>query len=118
MIFRALDADGDWVFGAGQQSYLTGSNAIALNIETALYCFQNDCFWNMAFGIDWWNLLGKRGTQPQIILQCREVIQNCYGVAQLESVSANLDAQRHLDVTYDIDTIYSTKIANSVSPTT
>lgn len=117
MIFRALDANGDWQYGQGIQSFLTAENAIALNIQTALYCFLNDAFWAMDFGVDWWNLLGAKGANAQqnIILQTRAIIANCYGVVKINSVFASLDsATRKLRLSYNIDTNYSQSQSGSV----
>lgn len=36
MIFRALNSQGDWLWGQGVGGYATGNDAIGLNIETRI----------------------------------------------------------------------------------
>ena len=64
MIIRAIDQAGDWTLGAGKQSYKSGSDAIAQDIQTKLLSWLNDTFWAMDFGIDWRNLLEEQARKP------------------------------------------------------
>lgn len=115
MILRQIDADGDWTFGNGRQSFLTGELAIDQDIQTALMCYLNDTFWNTAFGIDWGNLIGGKD-QAGIVLQCRQMISTRSGVVKINSVDSSLNrTTRRLDVSYGIDTIYSRSLTGVVS---
>jgi len=114
MIFRAVDSNGDWTFGQGLSNYLTNEQAINANIATAIKSFYNDAFWNTTFGIDWINLLGTKNTQATIQLQTTNLLANAYGVVKVNSVSTNLTG-RFLTLTYNINTIYSTAVINSVN---
>lgn len=115
MKFRALTSQGDWQLGTGVQSYFTDEDAIAADIGTALKVFLGECFFALNAGVDWWNLIGSKDEQG-IILQCRTVISQREGVARINSVTASLErGQRRLTVSYDVDTIYSQRIVNSVS---
>ncbi len=119
MTIRNLTGDGDWTFGQGRQNYLTGQDAIALNIATRLRSFLNDTFWAMDFGIDWWNLLGQRNpaAQANVILQVRECLARSYGVARVISVTASLPpGGRRLSVTASVDTIFSQGATVTVEP--
>lgn len=119
MTIRNLDQNDDWTFGAGRQNYLRDELAIELNIKTRLKSFLNDCFWAMDFGIDWWNLLGTNNpmAESNIILQCRKVIADSYGVVNIDTVTATTDrATRKLTVTFTIATIYSRTLTASVQP--
>lgn len=109
MKIRALDTSGDWVFGQGKGSYLTGLDAIIQDIDTALHIFLGECFWAMNFGVDWFNLIGAKAPQAQqnIILQCREVISTREGVTRINSVNVTFENfRRSLSITYDISTVY------------
>lgn len=109
MKIRALDADGDWVFGQGRGSYLVGIEAIVQDIETALHVFLGEAFWDMAFGVDWFNLIGAKANvaQQNIILQCREIIATREGVTKINRVEVTFtDFRRTLSIQYDISTIY------------
>ena len=109
-MIRAIDSDGDWVFGQGLGSYLTGQAAIVQDIQTALQFFQNDCFWNETFGVDWWNLLGQFGkaVENTIILQVRNVISNIAGVVSINSVTAVWNTStRSLLIQWNVNTVFS-----------
>ncbi len=60
MIVRAIDSDGDWTFGKGKNNYRRGRDAQAQTVQSTVRCFLADCFWDLAKGIDWWNLLGSK----------------------------------------------------------
>jgi hypothetical protein len=109
-------SNGDWLFGQGLSNYTTLNNAIALNIQTALNTFLNDAFWYTNFGIDWINLLGNKNTESAILAQTRNIIANCYGVININSVAYSLDnATRRLTLTYNISTIYTTSVSSATT---
>lgn len=112
MIFRALDSKGDWQFGAGLQSYFVDGDAINADIATALRVFLGECWFALNAGVDWWNLIGSKDEQG-IILQCRTVIAGRYGVVRINSVTASL-INRKLHLTYNVDTIFSQNVVNTV----
>lgn len=114
MIFRGLDANADWQFGQGINSYTTGNAAIALNIKTALRTFYGDAFWNGQFGIDWIHLLGTPGTQNAILAQTRAIIAQCKGVTGITSVNTSFNAiKRTLTLNYTVSTVYSVNVPGS-----
>lgn len=120
MRIRALDATGDWQDGFGLNSYNYALAAIEENIQTSLMSFLNDCFWQLNFGIDWWNLLGAKNpaAQANILLQVRQMIANCFGVTKINSVNATFDSRsRELSIQYNVSTIYSSTVSGSVTPT-
>lgn len=109
MKIRAIDTSGDWVFGQSRNSYRTGLLEIMQDIESALHVYLGECFWRTDFGVDWFNLIGGKAPQVQqnIVLQCRTIIQNCWGVKGITSVSVTFtDYRRTLSVTYNVSTIY------------
>ena len=114
MIIRSLDSTHDWQFGKGKQSYEVKAPAIAENIQTRLLSFVNDCFFDRNAGVDWFRLLGDKGTKDEITLSCRAIILQSFGVVRVNSLSAALDANRHLTLSYNIDTIYTTNLNQSL----
>jgi len=106
MIFRSLDGIGDWNFGFGKQSYAIQDNAIALDVKTRILSFLKDCWFAPSAGIDWLTILGTKSTQQQIQLTVRGTILQSYGVTKVNSINANV-INRHLTITYDINTIFS-----------
>lgn len=116
MSIRANDFQNDWEFGLGRSNYFRGEKAIEQDLRTSLQCWLNDCFWRLNFGVDWANLLGSRGTaaQSNLILQCRQVIVNTFGVTSINSVNASRDAlTRRLSVQYDINDIFTLNFKGS-----
>lgn len=121
MLFRGLDSNGDFQFGQGTESYVFGEAAIGLNIKTRLLSFINNCFFDMAAGIDWFTYLGLPGKQQQTLLSIRANILQAYGVVSINSVTLNLNDQtRTANITFNISTIYSQNYIQSlqVSPQT
>ena len=107
MIIRALDDDGDFVFGKGRQSYLNGQNAVALNIKTRLKMFKYDCFWDMInVWVDWLGLMRQKNTGNQIALSCRSVILKSFGVTRLNQISASV-VNRKLSIKYNCNSTFS-----------
>jgi hypothetical protein len=109
MIFRCLDTNGDWTFGKGVQNYLRENDAIAKNIETKLKQFYSECFFAPTDGIPWFNVLGSKDSTP-LLVALRTLIMNCYGVVRIADATFSIDSNRKLNVTYVIDTIYSTGV--------
>lgn len=120
MSVRAIDGiaaanPGDWTFGQGQQNYLTGEAEINQDIATALKVFLGECFFDVSFGVDWWNLIGGN-REKSIILQCRRVIAARAGVTKITSVFAALDANsRALRISYNVSTVFSLQTVNTVT---
>jgi hypothetical protein len=114
MIIRALDSTNkDWTFGVGKHNYFFDQNAIAQNIETRLLSFYRDCFFDRDAGVDWFRLLGTKTTEQEITLSCRRIILQSYGVVKINSLSVSYTGRR-LFITYDIDTIFTSKYSQSV----
>jgi hypothetical protein len=112
MIIRALDVSHDWTFGKGKQNYRSGQLAIMENIQTRLYEFLNDAFWSMNTGADWPRLLGTPGTKEEIVLTCRAIILQSYGVTAVNSISAVYYGNtRNLIVSYNINTKYTSNVS-------
>ena len=118
MTFRSLDSDRDWTWGNGRQNYLVLEDAINENVRTALWVFRGEIFWNTVFGVNWWNLIGRTNaatTSAEIILQCRTMIVQCYGVAKINKVLPIINSRtRSLSVTYNISTIFSRSVTGAV----
>lgn len=106
-IVRALDSNGDWEFGAGKGSYLSGQPAIAQQIRCNLLLFLNNCFWAMNIGIDWFNLLGAND-EILLKLAISATILNTQGVTGILQLSINISGGRGFSISYSASTVYST----------
>lgn len=114
---RALDSDGDWVFGGGRSSYKKNTNALQQQIRSRLLEITGNCFWNPQAGLDWKTLLGQRNNQTQINLAVSSIILNTNGVQRLVSLNVNLDrSTRRLSLTYTVDSVNS-RVAGAISTT-
>lgn len=123
MNIRAIDANGDWQFGLGIESYLSGEAAIGENIKTRILSFLNNCFFDMGAGIDWFTFFGVPGQAQATLLSIQAVILQSYGVVKINSMILNLNDQTRVAViTFNINTIYSqnytqtTQVVNYAQP--
>lgn len=107
MRVRALDGTHDWLFGKGQNDYLTANAAIVQNIDTRLNSFLGDCFFDLGAGIDWFNLLGGKD-QVTLNLSISAVILNTLNVTGILQLLVDLSATRVFTVQYKVQTTYST----------
>ena len=117
MSVRAIDENGDWIFGIGRNAYLSKNAALAQQIRCRLFSFLNDCFFDLEAGVDWPNLLG--GKDPiSLRLAVASSILNTPGVTGIKQLSTNLDpSTRKLSIVYEAQTVYSTTgLLNLVLP--
>lgn len=66
MRVRALDNNWDFNFGRSRQDYASESLATAYDVKQKILCWFNDCFFDMQSGIDYKNLLGRKGGKQTI----------------------------------------------------
>lgn len=105
MIIRALDSNKDWEFGKGKNNYKKDRDAIAQDINSRLYSFLGDCFFDTSAGIDWFNLLGSKN-QLQLNLAISATITNTAGVTGILQISSNINLNRNFTVIYKVQSIY------------
>ena len=105
MIIRQL-VNGDATFGLGIQNFLTGQNAIAENIQTNLYCFLRDCYFDIQKGVDWIRFFSVPTSSQEVTLSVRSIILLCYGVTSIQSLSVSL-VNRKISITAVINTIFT-----------
>jgi hypothetical protein len=117
-IFRAIDNSGDWLFGAGRQSYLRDNAAIMADVRTALLMFYRDCFFAMDAGVDWWDINGGKlpSAEASAVAQTRAVISKIDGVVRIDRVDTRIDRRtRSLTITYELDTIFTQRVVGSLN---
>lgn len=106
--FRNIDADGDWCFGNGLQDYGDNLISTAQNIKTRLLSFKYDCFFDLTAGIDWFNILARRGRYARDIVEINIrlcILQSLY-VTELIDLVVIENEDRSLNVTYTVNTIF------------
>lgn len=113
MLFRGLTSNSDWQFGQGLESYVSGEQAIGLNIKTRLLSFLGNCFFDNLAGINWFVYFGTPGQQQQILLSTQAVILQSYGVTKVNSVLLNQLSNGTAILTFNINDIYSQNVPYS-----
>lgn len=106
MIIRALDGNHDATFGQGIQNFLSGQNAVAENIETNLYCFLRDCYFDIQKGIDWLRFFSVPTNRQEITLSVKGVILLCFGVTSINSLEVSV-VNRKIFISANINTIFT-----------
>lgn len=115
MIFRQLDANGDWTFGKGIANYAQNELALNLNISTTVKSWKGDCFFALQFGVDWKRFLDT-GQQKNLQAGLQNAIAQCYGVVGVTAASAQFDpVTRKLSSQYKITTIFSPSYVRQIS---
>lgn len=107
MRVRALDVNGDWTFGKGQNDYLTKNPAIAQNIRTRLLSFLGDCFFDLGAGVDWFTFLGSKD-ETALNLAVFSAILNTRDVTGVKQVNSILNrTTRKITIQFQVQTVYS-----------
>lgn len=113
MRVRALDLQGDWTFGKGQNDYKTGQAAAVELIQTRLLSFLGDCFFDSGSGIDWFGYLGGKD-ELSLNLAVSSTILNTPDqngnqiVTGLKQLSIVLNRQtRNISIQYQAITVFS-----------
>lgn len=106
MTTRAIDINGDWVFGHGIADYKTEKEELEQNIKTQLNSWKNDCFFDMDAGVDWYNYLGSFGRENDLRRDIINNIMSVDGVISVASYDAHLTQDRKIVITAEVDTIY------------
>ena len=78
----------EWDFGHGFSSYKSEVAEIAQDIETALYEFKYNCFFDLESGIDWTTRLGKHGQKQLLDDDIQRIITNRYGVLGIDNFNS------------------------------
>ena len=111
MLLRSISNDEDmssrnWVFGRGYSSYKSGQYAVEQDIKSALLEFENDCYFALNSGIDWFTRLGYTGQKELLDDDVMNTILNRTDVLNVENFESNVD-YRNYTATCDVYTIYS-----------
>ncbi len=106
MRFRAIDKDGEPVYGKGKNSFVQGNDALLLNIITRVRSWKGDCFFDRSAGIDYNNLLNQNSLRSLELAVKREILTS-KGVVRITAFSIDLEqGKRAVTIKVVIDTIY------------
>lgn len=108
MIFRSLDANGDWMFGRGLSGFLAGRDAMIADIKTRTKQWKGECFFDLTSGVDWNNYLDI-GTKNLLDSDLMRVWLLTNGVIRIDGYDSTLDTtSRQLTVTAALFTVFGT----------
>ena len=92
MIYRKLDADGDYVLGRGPATVISAVEAVAQAIKTRLFLWQGEWWEDRQEGLPMMQrILGYRNTQQAADILIRERILGTTDVVNLVSFSSSFD---------------------------
>lgn len=114
MTVSALDSNDDWTFGRGRANYKKRSNEVRQNVKTRIKCFVNDWFLDIRDGIPWYDLLGKRGTQDEILREVERRVLTTFGVRTIERLEVGGNANRVLNIILKFTTIYDDTVDENI----
>lgn len=103
MTTRAIDKNGDWVFGKGGKSYKTGIEEIKQNIATKILEWKGDCFFDTEAGIDWLNILGTKNNTDLLRNQLLQVLSTVEEVLEIQELQFNLQ-NRIFNISFSVKT--------------
>ena len=114
-IVSGLDDCNDWRFGKSLAQYKVDSNAVFQNVETRIRSFINDWFLDTATGIDWYTLLGNKGTETQILREIERVVLQTPNVRAIESLSVvSQDENRDAVISLEYTTLFDDTIQDEI----
>lgn len=108
MIYRRLDANGDYTFGKRDANFYTDTpDAVAQAVKTRLGLIQGEWFLDVTAGTPYNSQILGAGTVSKYDKAIQEVIVNTPGVLRIVSYSSSVDpSTRAATVDVTIDTIY------------
>lgn len=105
MRVRAIDGNNDWTFGRGRNNYKKDLSAVVQIINTKLKSFLGDCFFDLAAGIDWFNLNSQKNVD-EVKKAISSTLINIPEVTKVIEVFVTLGQNRVFTIQYSVDTIY------------
>lgn len=110
MIIRAIrkneNGQEEFCFGHGFTDYKKELAYVCQDIETALYEFKNDCFFDLEAGIDWKARLGYYGQKEYLDEEIQQIVSNRIGVINIISFDSNIIDRVYI-CTIEVLTVYS-----------
>ena len=110
MIIRAIrrneNGQEEFCFGHGFTDYKKELAYVCQDVETALYEFKNDCFFDLEAGIDWKARLGYYGQKEYLDEEIQQIVSNRIGVINIVNFDSNIIDRVYI-CTIEVLTVYS-----------
>lgn len=113
-IVSGLNSNSDWTFGRGRAGYRKNSAEVRQSVACRIKCFVSDWFLDVRDGVDWYSLLGKRGTEDQILREVERRVLTTEGVRSIEKLEVTGRENRVLTIVLRFTTIYNDTIDEEV----
>lgn len=109
MKYRRLSLDRDYVFGFGNNCFVSGSDAVAQAIQTKLKMFQGDYWENLEDGLPFFQEIAGEKNVSAIDLLYQSRVLEVPNVTGIESFSSSL-ADRQYTATMTVTTSFGTTV--------
>lgn len=111
MLIRNIDNDNDWTFGQSQSNYVSGQDAIVLDIKLKLQEWLDDCFFALQNGIPWNIRLGSKNQKELLDSDILRIVKSVEGVLNIYNFESMV-FQRRYRAQFSIYTRYSDQFVN------
>lgn len=116
MRVSGLDEKGDWRFGRGKAAYITRVDAIRQNVTTRIKSFVTDFFLDTDACIDWIDLLGRRGTEGEILRAVERTVLATDGVTTINNLQIEVKTStRNATIMLSYGTIFEQLIEDEIT---
>ena len=116
MIYRKLDANGDYTFGQGGGNFfINDPAAVGQAVETVLKLFQGEWFLDVTAGVPYNTKILGAGTMATYDLAIQDAILNTQGVTGIVDYASSVNPKnRAVSISCKINTQYGQTIVNAV----
>lgn len=116
MRVSGLDENDDWRFGRSKAAYITRAEAVRQNVVTRLRSFATDFFLDTDACIDWIDLLGRKGTQEEILRNVERVTLATEGVTNITQLELTVKtSERKATIMLSFGTIFDEVITEEIT---
>jgi hypothetical protein len=106
MKYRRLSPTGDYTFGFGNTSFISGVDALAQAINTKLKLFQGEWWENTKEGLPFFQGIAGQSNIAVTDLLIKTRILETPNVISIASYQSSIDSLRHYTATATINTTY------------
>ena len=115
MKYRRLSSTGDYVFGFGNTSFVSDTEAVAQAIKTKLGLFQGDFWGDLSDGLPFFQSIAGSSNKSAIDLLFQSRVLEVPNVTGITAYSSSLDsAMRKYTATMTVSTAFNTTVEVSV----
>jgi hypothetical protein len=104
-----LDSFNDLDLSGGKLNIVDDSEAVRVALYSNLKTRQGSYFLNLAYGLDYSVIHGKKGIDLETETEIKLSILGTQGVMELKEFDLSLDSDRSLTANFEAQTIFSTE---------